>query len=66
MSANLFCDNLEGWDRVGGVKGVQEGGKSVHLCLIHVDIRQKWAQYCEAIILQLKINAFKKNSNLKI
>ena len=26
-SSNLaLCDNLEGWDRVGGGRGIQEGG----------------------------------------
>ena len=31
-----------------------------HLWLIHVDVWQKPTQYCKAIILQLKINKFKK------
>ena len=30
--------------------------------LIHVDVWQKPTQYCKAIILQLKINKFKKSS----
>ena len=41
-------NNLEGWDGEGGGRRVQVGG------LIHVDGRQ--TQYCNAIILQLKIN----------
>ena len=35
-------------------------GTYVYLWLIHVDVRQKLIQYCKAIILQLKINKFKK------
>ena len=46
-------------DKVGGARGLQEGG-DVYTCdLIHVDIWQKTTQHCKAIILQLKIN-FKK------
>ena len=48
------CDNLEGWNGVGGGRGVQEG-TYVYLWLIHVDVWQKPTQYCRAIILQLKI-----------
>ena len=33
----------------------------VYLWLIHVDIWQKPTQHCKSIILQLKINKFKKN-----
>ena len=36
----------------------------VYLWLIHVDIQQKATQNYKAIILQLKINKFKKNSML--
>ena len=57
-SLNLvLCDNLEEWDGVGGVKGIQEGGEIyiyIHLWLIYVYIWQKPTQYCKAIILQLK------------
>ena len=35
-----FCNNLEGWGRVGGGKE----GTRVHLWLIHVDVRQKPTQ----------------------
>ena len=32
-SSNLvLCDNLEGWDRVGGGREVQEGGD---ICITH-------------------------------
>ena len=37
-------------------------GTYVYLWLIHVDIWQKPAQYCKAIIFQLKINKFFKKS----
>ena len=39
---------------------VQEGERNIFLCLIHVDVWKKSIQYCKAIILQLKINKFKK------
>ena len=39
----------------GGVE-VQEGGDIHILWLIHVDVWQKPAQSCKAIILQLKLN----------
>ena len=35
-------------------------GEHVYLCLIHAGVWQKLTQYCKAIILQLKINNFKK------
>ena len=56
----MLCDNLEGWDGVGGGREVYEGGSYVYLWLIHVDVWQKPTQYCKAIILQLKINIFLK------
>ena len=34
----MFCDNLEGWDGVGGGREVQEGGGICIPRLIHVDI----------------------------
>ena len=34
----------------------------VYLWLIHVDIWQKTAQHCKAIIIQLKINTLKSTS----
>ena len=56
----MLCDNLEGWDGVGGGREVYEGGSYVYLWLIHVDVWQKPTRYCKAIILQLKINIFLK------
>ena len=50
-SSNLvFCNDLEGWDGVGG----RRDGACVYLWLIHVDIWQKPTQYCKATIIQLK------------
>ena len=57
------CNNLEGWQGVGGGRGVEEGGAYVyHVCLrqINVDAWNKPMQYCKAIFLQLNIN-FKKS-----
>ena len=56
----MFCDNLEGWDGVGDGREVPEGGTYVYIGLIHIDVWQKPTQHCKAIILQLKINTFKK------
>ena len=56
----MLCDNVEGWDGVGGGKEVQEEGTYIHLWLTHVDMWQKPAQHCKAIILQLNTNKFKK------
>ena len=41
-----------GWD-VGGK--IKREATYVYLCLIHVDVWQKPTQYCEVIILQLKM-----------
>ena len=55
-----LCDNLEGWNGVRGGREAQERGDiCIYLWLIHVDVWQKTTQYCEAIILQLKINKLK-------
>ena len=51
-----------GWE-VGGEFGRK--GTYVYLWLIDVDVWQKSIQYCKAIILQLKINNFKKYMGLK-
>ena len=58
QGAQTWCSvtTREGWDVV------QEGGAYVYLWLTHVDAWQKPIQYCEVIILQLKIN--KSNSCL--
>ena len=62
----VLCDDLEGWDEVGG--SFKREGIYVYLWLIHVDIRQKPIQYYKAIILQIKINNFllKKRALLSI
>ena len=57
-----LCNNLEGWEGVGGgswEKGSEEG-IDIYLWVIHVDVWQKPTQYCEEIILQLKIDKLKK------
>ena len=56
-----LCDNLDGWDGIGGGKEVQEEGTYVYLWLIHVDVWKKPTQYCKTII-PIKIN----KSTLKI
>ena len=50
-----LCDKLEEWDWEGDGREVQERGTYVYLWLIHVDILQKTAEFCKAIILQLKL-----------
>ena len=45
-------DILEGCGRVAGT--FSKEAADVYLCLIHVDGRQKPAQYCKTIILQIK------------
>ena len=49
----LFCDNLEGWDGVGGGKEVPDGEG-----MIPGDEWQKKTRQCKAIILQVKIISF--------
>ena len=49
----FFKDVLAGWE-VGG--RFKREGTYVHLWLIHLDVWQKQNQYCQAIILQLKMN----------
>ena len=61
----MLCDNLEGWDGVGVVREVQEGGDIYKPVLFPVDIWQKPTQHCNAIILQLKIN-FKNKKTKKV
>ena len=39
-------------------------GTYIYLRLIHADVRQKPTQYCKAIVLQLKINKFSKESEM--
>ena len=56
----MLCDNLEGWDEVGGGRRLQQKGTYVYLWLIHIDVWQKPMQYCKVIILQVKINKILK------
>ena len=60
----MLCDDPEGWDGVGGGRKVQEGGD---VCTLgtdscrnqqDIDVQQKPAGHCKAVILQLKINKF--------
>ena len=66
----LYDAGNSNWDCVTtktGVMGREVGGRfkkeetEVHLWLLHVDVWQKPAQYCNAIILQFKINRQLKN-----
>ena len=50
----VHWDNPEGWDGEGGGRGVQNGGRLVHLWLIHVNVWQNPPQYCKVISLQFK------------
>ena len=62
-SKQVPWDNLEGWETGWEVGGrFSREGICVYLWLIHVDERQRPTQYCKAIILQLKINAFRKGT----
>ena len=59
-NSNQDSDNPErgmGWE-VGG--NFKREGTYVYLWLTHADVWQKAAQYCKAVILQLKINKLKK------
>ena len=49
-----LCDNLEGWDGVGGGGRLKREGTYVYLWLINVSIWQKPTQYYKAVILQVK------------
>ena len=46
-----LCDDLEGWDGVGGGREGQEGGDIYILQLIRVDVWHKSIQYYKAITL---------------
>ena len=46
----MLCDDPEGWD--GAV--AQGEGIQVHLQLIHIVVKQKLIQHCNATIIQLK------------
>ena len=48
----MLCDDLEGWDGMGGVVGerLKREGIYVYIWLIHFLV--KLSQHCKAIILQ--------------
>lgn len=48
---------------MGGGGEVEEGGTHVYPWLTQVDGCQRPTQYCEAILLQLKINEFGEEKN---
>ena len=51
----VLWDNPEGWVQEEGGRGVRMGcGAHVHPWLIHVNVWQKPAQYCNVINFQLK------------
>ena len=54
----LFCDNVEGWDGIGDGRRFKREETYINLWLIHVDMWQKPTEYCNAIILQLKIHKY--------
>ena len=58
----MLHDNLEGWHGLGGGGRLKREGTHGWLWLIHPDVWQKPAQYWEAVILQLKIHFFLKES----
>ena len=60
----VLCDNLEGWDGLGGGGRFEREGTHVYLGLIHADVWQKPIHYCKAITLQLKINRSKKKRHV--
>ena len=55
ISNPVLCDSLEGWDMGGGFIWEKI---YISLWLICVDTWEKPAQYCKAVILQIKINIF--------
>ena len=60
----VLCDNLEGWDGVGGELEVQEGGDICIPMTGSCDIRQKLTKYYKAIFflfLNLTRKIFKIN-----
>ena len=50
------------WEAGGRFK---RKGTYAYLCLVPIDVWQKPIQYCKTIILQLKINNFKKGVKKK-
>ena len=47
-----LCINLEGCDGEGDGREVQKGGIYAYLWVIHIEVWQKTAKFCKAIILQ--------------
>ena len=47
-----LCINLEEWDGAGDGREVQKDRIYVYLCLNHVEVLQKTAEFCKVIILQ--------------
>ena len=47
-----LCVNPEEWDGEADGREVQKGGEYVYLWLINVEVWQKTAKFCKAIILQ--------------
>ena len=62
----MLCDNLEGWNRVGGGRGGPRGRRLVSPWLIHVVAWQKPTQHCKAIRPQLEINKSKRKMIKKL
>ena len=60
----MLCDDLEGWDGVGGRGRLKREETCVYSGLIHTVVWQKPTQQCKAIILQKKF--FKKKDYCKI
>ena len=51
---------------MGWEEGSRERGHiHIYLWLIHADVRLKPTHYCKAIILQIKINKYKKRNKTK-
>ena len=50
----MLCEDLEGCDREGGREAQEGGDMGMYVCTwpIHFVVRQRLAQYCEAVILQ--------------
>ena len=50
----MLCDNTEGGGAAGVGGRLGREGTHVYLWLIHVDVWQKPAQHCKAVVLQLR------------
>ena len=56
LSSSSSSSNVEGWDGIGGGRRFKRDEIYINLWLIHVDMWQKPTEYCNAVILQLKIH----------